>query len=120
MADPKHLFKFAFRFEARDHERVDAWLHFGDDLVLGPLHLSEVQSQQMGCLMEQAVTALADASDAEQQTRTRAVPGRVRASEPLEVHAQFGTAPPHDSLPDQPTRCSTGTDERGVGRGQRR
>lgn len=117
MADPKHLFKFAFRFEARGHERVDAWLHFGDELVLGPLHLSEAQSLQMGSLMEQAVTAMADA---EQQTRTRAIPGRVRPSEPSEARSSRAPASARDSLPHRPSQCSIGTDERPVGRGRRR
>lgn len=63
MPKPQHLFKFAFRFEARGQQRVDAWLHVGDDLVLGPLHLTEAQSMHMGRLMEQAVVALAEASD---------------------------------------------------------
>ena len=120
MADPKHLFKFAFRFEARDHERVDAWLHFGDDLVLGPLHLSEAQSHQMGSLMEQAVIAMAQASDDERQTGKRAIPARLRASEPLESHTQIGTVANHNALPHRPTRCSTGTDERRSGRGRRK
>jgi hypothetical protein len=62
MSKQQHLFKFAFRFEARGHKRVDAWLHVGDELVLGPLHLTEAQSMNMGALMEQAVAAMAEAS----------------------------------------------------------
>jgi hypothetical protein len=74
MPKQQHLFKFAFRFEARGHERVDAWLHLGDELVLGPLHLTEAQSMNMCVLMEQAVAAMAAASEPAQSEQTAVRP----------------------------------------------
>jgi hypothetical protein len=74
MVKQQSLFKFAFRFEARGHERVDAWLHVGDELVLGPLHLTEAQSMNMGTLMEQAVAAMAEASALAQPENTAVRP----------------------------------------------
>lgn len=63
MSHPPHQFQFSFRFEARDHQHVDAWLQVGDGRELGPIHLSEAQSWNMGRLMEEAVIAIVKAAD---------------------------------------------------------